>query len=226
MRLCARRSWKAAMVLACAAALAWSLGGGDPAAADSHEPVPVDVPTPDDTPTLDDEDEAGDAEPSRPPEQPAEPAAPAPPPEAQPEPAPAPEEDGPAPAEEEPPPPDVQASGEENAGGPPRPSRGSSYSPLLQNRLTPGSGAQDMLGDVEVPAPMVAEPGVSVAPPASDSPGEDSLGEAVAASPTAALGNGHGGQEPAVPDLAVLTALAAALAWSDRRHRARFRPRP
>lgn len=196
--------------LACAGVLAWSLAGGlatqDVAYAQEPAPMPIEVPIPDEGPADIGEDE-------NPP-----PAKPAPAPKAQPKAEP---EPGPA---AQPPPKDVQASGDQGAAGdgPARPSRGASSSPFLQ----PGVGAgamEDFHGGGNVLAPMVAAPGVSVAPPASEAD-EELTGQDLAASPVS-LGQVPGGEQPTMPSMTVLSALAVGLAWYERRHRARFRPR-
>lgn len=209
--------------VALAGVLGWSLAGGlaaQDAVYAQERPMPIEVPTPDEGPGPIGEDEDP-------------PTTHEPPPETAPAPAPAPEpepeaEPDPEPPAEEPPPAEVQASSDQGAGaaGPARPSRGGSSSPLLQSVVNPGAGGEP-LGEAEVLAPMVAAPGVSVAPPASE-PAEDtstdtSAGQDLAASPISAMRGP--GEEPGMPSVAILTALAVGLAWYERRHRARL-PRP
>lgn len=218
----ARRRSATVAALALGGALAWSglPGGAHPSdetiytVADNHEPTLIDAVTPDEGPApLGEDDEAADKSESDKPV--------APPPAGQPEakPAPAPEES----AEEEPPPADVQAA--EEASGPVArgPSAGSASTPALRSGNMPAPEGEAARGG-EVLAPLIA-PGVAVAPPAGEE-GDDALSyEPVAAPAAAGSGLPSNIDQDTAPQFAILSLLAAGLAWNDRRQRARLRPR-
>lgn len=154
-----------------------------------------------------------------------EPAAPAPDPE------PPPPEPGPDPA--------VQSAAEEPDPGAVQrraPTRGSAWGPRLQPLRAPGpevdGGGPD---DAPVRAPQVAAPGMAVAAPEegegepaeTEAPARDTEGSDVAAPPrpdrltVSGSASEPGGEHSAAPELALLTLLAVALAWNDRRQRVR-----
>lgn len=216
----------AVVVLAVAAALAWS---SMPAAAQ----MPVEVPD-----VLgEEEDESSEEQASEP--EPTEGAADAAPTEPAAELAPDPGPD-PAPAPEPPPEPQEPAPGEQQAGEQrPAPVSGMASGPRLQSRPMPDGPAPADGPDDPVLAPQVAgpeanAPGVSVAPPeeeepAAAEPGADepetteSMDKISVASGGPSGGASGDGQRQAMPTLAVLMVLAVGLAWNDRRQRRRVR---
>ncbi|HVM00444.1 MAG TPA: hypothetical protein VM324_14215 [Egibacteraceae bacterium] len=239
---CSSGSDRHLLVLVAAAALTLVLATGGQAAADSHQgPIgggaTVPVPTPEGEgstllPGVEPDEDAPAAPPESSPEQPApdgEPPPsedPPPPPGEEPAPGePPPGEAGPPPPEAAPPEAGVQSSGEVPPApvAAPRPSAGSAGAPRLQQGYATGLGGLGM-GEGEAPGvlpPMIAAPGVAVAPPEGApsqvlaAPGRISTG-------FPRRGTVEGG-EGAVPDGAVLVLLAGGLAWFERRYRARYR---
>lgn len=148
----------------------------------------------------------------------------------------------PAPDPEPPPPepdpdPAVQSAAEEPGPGAVQrraPTRGSAWGPRLQPLRGPGPEVDDGgPDDAPVRAPQVAAPGMAVAAPEegeeepAEAPARDTEGSDVAAPPRpdrlAVSGSASepGGAHSAAPELALLTLLAVALAWNDRRQRVR-----